>query len=112
MKENVWDRTYHYKQIRLPVFYVEKLSLKDVQEGVQSNNAPRRIEGQDHDTLAYKYRDALVFVWAGDMKGRLGRVKSIGGIYAQVEFTGTAYGSGVRHLKRRNLIRCVNKSAQ
>lgn len=59
---------------------------------------------QHADDIAYKYADAIVYVWKGFKKGSVGRVLSIGRDYAILCIGGT----GVHTLKRENIIRYVN----
>ncbi len=65
---------------------------------IPDNNAPK-------DVLALKFNGRQVYVWRGPKKGWIGRVRSIGGEHAQVEFTGVGTGCVIETLKRENLIR-------
>ncbi len=63
----------------------------------------------DYDEMANLYRGKLVYVWKGEKKGQVGRVVNMGILDARLSFTGTVGDTGIRSLKRVNLIRYACK---
>ncbi len=59
----------------------------------------------EYDQMANLYRGKLVYMWKGEKKGQVGRVVNMGILDARLSFTGTVGDTGIRSLKRANLIR-------
>lgn len=60
------------------------------------------------DKLAIKYTGKRIYVWKGPKKGRVGIVRSINGLYAQVDFDSSSFvGGSSQLLKREDLVTCV-----
>ncbi len=57
------------------------------------------------DMLALKYVGKLVYVWKGQMKGKVGMVQSMAGDWARLSFASGIAGEGVQTLDRDHLVR-------
>ncbi len=87
--------------------FVEKCSKDDlIQSTTGILDAPKRVSGDSvNDYYAMKYVNKVVYVWKGPFKTKVGRVISIGGLFARLSITGAIVGSSMQSVKREHLIR-------
>src|SRR6185369_11927709 len=97
----------------VPIVFVEPCSERSIAPAqVGTLEAPKQdkimfLSSIEHDHLALKYIGRRVYIWKGPLKGKVGRVLSIGGTKAQLSFTGMAPGCAIHTLKRDSLMRYV-----
>ncbi len=93
--------------MEVSTFFVEKCSADDLIHSTTGFlDAPKRVPGEGvNDYYAVKYVNKVVYVWKGPLKTKVGRVISIGGLFARLSITGAIAGSSVQSVKREHLIR-------